>query len=316
GRPLGAVLTHGNLCTQALLFESICQGRHDDIGLAVIPLFHAFGAATNMLGPLSLGASVVMMETFSVDGIFRAIEKEKITYISAVPRLYLAMFMHQGAETRDVSSLRLCMTGGASIPTEFISMFREKFNVKLAEGYGLTEASPVVSFSRLEMTQKPGSVGTPAPGVDVKVVDDDGSELPAGQVGELIVRGPNVMKGYFNEPEATAEVLKGEWLYTGDLARLDDEGYIFLAGLKKRLIITSGFNVYPAEVESILLRHPAVKDAKVVGSPDFMRGEIVKAIVVKREGFSLDDTELIRYCRTYLAPFKTPREVEFVPSMP
>jgi len=312
GKPLGAVLTHRNLLTQSLLLRTIAHRTEEDIGLAVIPFFHSFGAVANMLTPLRIGAGVVLMERFTLDGIFGAIEKEGVTYIAAVPRLFLGMFFHEGADKYRVDSLKLCVTGGAAMPAEFIPVFEQKFNVKIMEGYGLTEASPVSSFSRLDMPQKPGSIGIPIPGVAAKVVDEEGRELPRGTIGEIILRGENIMKGYYNDEEETAQVIKEGWLYTSDLGRMDGDGYIFLTGRKKRMIITSGFNVYPRETEIVLGLHPAVQAARIVGKEDLLRGEIVKAVVVKKPGAEIEERELLKHCRTYLSSYKVPREIEFV----
>jgi long-chain acyl-CoA synthetase len=312
GDPLGAVLTHGNLSTQWTLLKDICEGTDKDRGLSVIPFFHSFGASANLLSVLHLGASSVLMDQFSIDKIFQTIEQEKVTYIAAVPRLFLGMLMQQGTEKYDLSSLRICITGGSAMPPKFIPAFEQKFNVKLMEGYGLTEASPVCSFSRLHMEQKPGSIGIPIPGAQAKVVDDSGNDLPAGTEGELVIKGANVMKGYYKNESATAEVIKNGWLHTGDLARIDTDGYIFLTGRKKRMIITSGFNVYPREVERVLDMHPAVAESRVVAQADLMRGEIVKALIVRKDTVEVDDKEILRHCRKYLSSHKIPREVEFV----
>jgi long-chain acyl-CoA synthetase len=311
GRPLGAVLTHKNLLTQSLLLRTICHMDAGNCGLAVIPFFHSFGAVANMLSPLRIGASVVLMERFTLEGIFAAIEKEQVTYIAAVPRLFLGMLFHEGAEKYRIDSLKVCVTGGAAMPSDFIPVFEQKFGVKIMEGYGLTEASPVSSFSRLDMPQKPGSIGIPIPGVAAKIVDETGREVPRGTIGELILRGENIMKGYYGDPERTAQVIKDGWLYTSDLGRMDEDGYIFLTGRKKRMIITSGFNVYPREIEIVLCLHPAVQAARIVGKDDLLRGEIVKAIIVKKPGAEIEERELLKHCRTYLSSYKVPREIEF-----
>ena len=311
GKPLGAVLTHHNLLTQSVLLRTICHRDTGDIGLAVIPFFHSFGAVANMLAPLRIGAGVVLMERFTLDGIFEAIEKEKVSYIAAVPRLFLGMLFHEGAEKYRVDSLKICITGGAAMPSEFIPVFEQKFDVKILEGYGLTEASPVSSFSRLHMPQKPGSIGIPIPGVEAKIVDEEGRELPRETVGELILKGDNIMKGYYKDEEKTAQVIQEGWLYTSDLGRMDSDGYIFLTGRKKRMIITSGFNVYPREIEIVLELHPAVQEARIVGKEDLLRGEIVKAIIVKKRGVEIEERELLKHCRTYLSSYKVPREIEF-----
>ena len=314
GKPLGAVLTHRNLLTQSVLLRTVCHRTEEDkdIGLAVIPFFHSFGAAVNMLLPLRIGAGIVLMERFTLDGIFGAIEKERVTYIAAVPRLFLGMLFHAGAEKYRTDSLKFCITGGAAMPPEFIPVFEQRFGAKVMEGYGLTEASPVSSFSRLDMPQKPGSIGIPIPGVVAKIVDEEGRELPRGSVGELVLQGENIMKGYYKDEEATAQVIKEGWLYTSDLGRMDEDGYIFLTGRKKRMIITSGFNVYPREIEIVLGLHPAVQTARIVGKEDLLRGEIVKAIVVKNTGAEIEERELLKHCRTYLSSYKVPREIEFV----
>jgi len=311
GEPLGAVLTHRNLSTQAPLLEDVCHGTVADRGLCLIPLFHSFGATANMLMILKMGASVVMIDQFNLENIFKAIE-EKVTYIAAVPRVFLGMLLFEGADNYDTGSLRFCITGGSAIPPEYIPMFEKKFGVTLAQGYGLTEASPVCSVNRIDGVQKSGSIGQPIPGVEAKVFDETGSPLPAGDTGELFIRGLNVMKGYYKNEKATAEVIKNGWLHTGDLARIDEEGYIFLEGRLKRMIITSGFNVYPTEVENVLRMYPGVSDAVVSGREDLIRGEIVMALITKSRGAAFTEKDLMKHCRKYLSSYKSPREVEFV----
>jgi long-chain acyl-CoA synthetase len=280
--------------------------------LCLIPLFHSFGAVVNMLNPLLIGACVVMLDAFSMESIFKTIESEKITYAAAVPRVFLGMLLQEGVGGFDVSSLKFCVTGGSAMPPGYMPQFEKKFKVRLREGYGLTEASPVCSVTQLEMVQKPGSIGIPIPGVEARIVDDGERDLARGEIGELIVRGPNVMKGYYKDDAATALVLRNGWLHTGDLALIDADGHIFLKGRKKRMIITSGFNVYPREVEIVLNMHPIVQDSKVIGKSDLMRGEIVKALVVKKQGATADDKAILKHCRTYLSSYKIPREIEFV----
>jgi long-chain acyl-CoA synthetase len=315
GRPLGAVLTNGNLLSQSDLLWSVCHATEKDRGLAVIPLFHAFGAVANMLAAIRIGASIALLDRITMDAILSTIEKEKVTYIAAVPRLFLGMIMHNDAEKYDVSSIDFCITGGSTMPPEFIPVFEQKFNVILREGYGLTEASPVCSVGRRDMAHKPGSIGTVIPGVEAKAVNSQGNEVPHGEIGELVIRGVNVMKGYYKNEEATAQVIKNGWLYTSDLAKIDEDGYIFLTGRKKRMIITSGFNVYPREVEMVLGLHPAVQASMVVGNPDLMRGEIVKALIVRNPDISVNEKELTRHCRNYLSSYKVPRAIEFVESV-
>ena len=282
------------------------------MGLSLIPLFHSFGATVNMINVIRAGCSVVMMDRFTMDGIFGAIQKNKITYICAVPRLYLGMMFHEGAAKFDVSSLEVCVTGGAPMPAEFIPKFEKQFGAKIVEGYGLTEASPCCSFNMLDRPQKPESIGMAITGTKIKIVDENGREVPKGEIGELIVKGDNVMKGYYKNDAATAAVIKDGWLYTGDLGKMDSDDYIFLTGLKKRMIITSGFNVYPKEIEDILNLHPAVKSARVMAKKDLMRGEIVKAEIMLITGSVIDEKEILRHCRIYLSSYKIPRELEFV----
>ncbi len=312
GKPLGAVLTHRNMCAQLGMIQPIFRRQPEDVGLCLIPLFHSFGATVNMLNVIQAGCSTVMMDRLTMDSLFAAIEKEKITYICAVPRLYIGMIFHEKASKYNIGSLKLCVTGGSAMPADFIPVFEQKFSVRILEGYGLTEAAPACSFNRLERVAKPGSIGQALTGIDIQIVDDSGRELPRRQIGEVIVHGENIMKGYYKDEAATAAVIRNGWLHTGDLGYMDEDGYIFLTGRKKRMIITSGFNVYPKEVETVLNLHPAVKESRVIGKEDLMRGELVKAQVVLKPGISPDDKEIIRHCKVYLSPYKVPREVEFV----
>jgi long-chain acyl-CoA synthetase len=312
GRPLGAVLTHRNLCEELNMIQPIFRRETDDVGLCLIPLFHSFGATVNMLNVIQAGCSTVMMDRLTMEGLFGAIEREKITYIAAVPRLYMGMIFYEKESKYDFSSLKVCVTGGSAMPPDFIPVFEQKFNVRILEGYGLTEASPACSFNRIECVAKPGSIGTPLTGIEIKIVDAAGREVPRNEIGELIVKGGNVMKGYYKNDAATAAVIKNGWLHTGDLGRMDEQDYIVLTGLKKRMIITSGFNVYPREVETVLNMHPAVQASRVSGKEDLMRGEIVKAHIVLKQGQYADEKEIIRYCKTYLSNYKVPREVELV----
>ncbi|MDP2854576.1 MAG: AMP-binding protein [Smithellaceae bacterium] len=312
GKPLGAVLTYNNLATQADLLRTICNGTKDDRSLAVIPLFHSFGAAVNMLCPLCLGGAIVLMDRFTVESIFATIQKEQVTYLTAVPRLFMGMLFHDKLKEYNLSSMRFGITGGSPMSPELFAEFEKHLGIQVLEGYGLTETSPCCIFTMPDKVQKPGSIGTVLPGVAAKVEDDAGGEVAAGVVGELVVRGDVVMQGYYKDEAATAEVIRNGWLHTGDLAYMDEEGYVFLVGLKKRMIITSGFNVYPKEVELILAMHPAVVASKVVGEKDLMRGEIVKALIVKKPGDETDEKEIMQHCRDYLSAYKVPREVVFV----
>jgi len=315
GKPLGAVLTHRNLVTQSALLGDLCQVNDTDMGLSVIPLFHTFGAVANMLGAIRVGAGLILMDQFNLDEIFQIICREKITFIAGVPRLFLGMLLHEEADRYDIRSLKFCITGGAAMPPQYIPEFHTKFHATLVEGYGLTESSPVCTLMRPYGPQKPGSIGTAIPGVEILIVNEQDEECPHGEVGELILRGDNVMKGYYKNEAATREVMIDGWLHTGDLAYRDEEGFFFLTGRKKRMIITSGFNVYPREVELVLEDHPAVRATRVVSKPNLLRGEIVKAFIVRDPATQADSKQILRHCRTYLSSYKVPREVEFVESL-
>jgi long-chain acyl-CoA synthetase len=313
GKPLGAVLTHRNLTTtQATLVKDLYGGTEEYVALAAIPLFHSFGTAVNLLGPIYAGAATVLMDRFTLDGIFQTIEREKVQFIAAVPRLYLGMIFLEGAEKYDTSSLDFCITGGSKMPPEFMPIFEEKIGCILREGYGLTEASPVCSVIRPKKTPKLGSIGEAIPGVEMKIFDENEQEVPYGTIGEVVVRGENIMKGYYRNPEASAKVIRNGWLHTSDLGYMDEDHYIFLTGRTKRMIITSGFNVYPQEIENVLMMHPGVKSCRVVAKPDLIRGELVKAVLVKNPGAQLDERDIMKHCRTYLSSYKHPREVQFV----
>ncbi len=315
GKPLGAVLSYNNLATQADLLRTICNGTPDDRCLAVIPLFHSFGAAVNMLSPICLGAAVVLTDRLTMDGIFATIQNERVTYIAAVPRLFMGMLFHDKIKEYNLRSLRFGITGGSAMPPELFPEIENHLGIQVLEGYGLTETSPCCIFTMPDKVQKRGSIGTVLPGVAAKVIDDAGCEVAAGVSGELVIRGDVVMQGYYKDEAATAEVIRNGWLHTGDLAYMDEDRYVFLVGLKKRMIITSGFNVYPKEVELILQMHPAVVEAKVVGQKDPLRGEIVKALIIKKPGDKIDEKEIMRHCRTYLSSYKVPREVAFVATL-
>jgi long-chain acyl-CoA synthetase len=316
GRPLGAVLTQRNLVSQSALLGNLCHVNNADLGLSVIPLFHSFGAVANMLGTIRVGAGLVLMDHFSVDEIFQVVCRRNVSFIAAVPRLFLGMLFHEEADRYDIRSLKFCITGGATMPPQYVPEFNGKFHTILVDGYGLTESSPVCTLSRPDGPQKPGSIGTAIPGVEIRIVNEEGAECPHGEVGELVLRGENVMKGYYRDEAATREVMKDGWLHSGDLAYRDEEGFFFLTGRKKRMIITSGFNVYPREVEMVLENHPAVRVARVISKPNLLRGEIVKAFIVRDSAFPVENRQILRHCRTYLSSYKVPREIEFVDSIP
>jgi len=307
-------LTHGNLLSQSILLRDLFDADESARNLAVIPFYHTFGCAANLLVLVRIGGSTVLLERFTMDGIFQALERERVTYFCGVPRLFLGMLLQEGTERFDLSALQFCITGGAAMPPEYIPVFEQRFGIPLLEGYGLTEASPICSVTPLKGKHKPGSIGPVIPGAEVRVVDEQDEPQPPGRVGELIFRGENVMQGYHRAPEATAQVLKNGWLYTGDLGYVDRDGYIFITGRKKRMIITSGYNVYPQEVEQALLLHPAVEAVAVTGKLDFLRGEVVSARVLLKPGEQVEERDLLQHSRIYLSSYKVPREIKLVSS--
>jgi long-chain acyl-CoA synthetase len=247
-----------------------------------------------------------------------AIEKHRVTLFPGVPTLYVAFNNFPGIEKRDLKSVRACISGSAPLPLEVAERFEKLTGAKLVEGYGLTEASPVTHCNPLYGERRLGSVGLPLPGVDAKVVDEEGKEVPLGEVGELIVKGPNVMKGYWNRPDGTQKALKDGWLFTGDLARMDQDGYFYIVDRKKDMIIAGGYNIYPREVEEVLYGHEAVQEAAVVGVPDPYRGETVAAFIVLKEAYrgKVTEKDIEAFCRANLAAYKVPRIIQFRDSLP
>jgi long-chain acyl-CoA synthetase len=314
GSPKGVLLTHKNLYTNA---ENSAKHNETERGttLGVLPLAHVYGLTVSNITML-LGGSIVIFPSFNLANVFAAIEKHQVRSFSAVPAMIHAMLSYPDADKYDTSSLESVSSGSAPLSVALLNAFQSKFNAYIYEGYGLSEAAPIVTAHRKGIQIKPGSVGIPIPGVEIKIVDDVGKELPVGEVGELIVRGDNVTQGYFNNPEETAKILKNGWLHTGDMARVDEEGYLYIVDRKKDLIIRGGFNLYPRDVEEILSRHEAVSEASVIGIPDERMGEEMVACVVKKEGIEASAEELIRYCQEHLAKNKTPRQILFMEALP
>lgn len=319
GRPKGVVLTHHNLCANARAAADLAEGYdfkvEKRVGLGILPLSHAFGF-TMMNTALCLGELDVLLPYFDPVLVFQAIERYKVTHFTAVPAMFHALLNHPDADKYDLSSLSLCISGSAALPVPLLEAFQKKFECVVFEGYGLSEAAPVVTAPRFDRPLKPGSVGLPLPGVEVRVVDENGQPLPPGEVGELAVRGPNVTPGYHNLPEETAKVLRDGWLLTGDMARIDEEGYVYIVDRKKDVIIRGGFNIYPRDLEELLAKHPAVAEVAVVGAPSERMGEEVVAFVVKRPKAEVTEEELIAFCQEHLAKYKTPRVIQFVGFLP
>ena len=318
GKPKGAELTHHNLARNCgVTQQTLGAFGPGDVLLGALPLFHSFGQTCTMNSAVASGACVTMLPRFDPEKALEIIGRDKVTVFQGVPTMYNAMLHSGGADDADASTLRLCMSGGAAIPVELIRGFEEKFKCAILEGYGLSETSPVASFNHPDRERKPGSIGTPIEGVEMQVWDDDGNEVAQGDVGEIVIRGHNVMKGYLNRPEATAEAINDEgWFRTGDMAKMDEDGYFFIVDRKKDLIIRGGYNVYPREVEEVLYEHPAIQEAAVVGVPDDSLGEEVGAAVVLKKGESLDASEVKAYVKEQVAAYKYPRKVWFVDELP
>jgi long-chain acyl-CoA synthetase len=318
GKPKGAELTHANLRRNCTVTQTtLGEFSHEDVLLGALPLFHTFGQTCTMNSAVAIGACVTMLPRFDPDKALRIVERDRVTVFQGVPTMYNAMLHADAADSVDASCLRLCMSGGAAIPVELIRGFEEKFGCAILEGYGLSETSPVASFNHPDRVRKPGSIGTPIKGVEMQVWGDDGNELPQGEIGEIVIRGHNVMKGYWERPEATEEAIDDDgWFRTGDMAQVDEDGYFFIVDRKKDLIIRGGYNVYPREVEEVLYEHPAIQEAAVVGVPDESLGEEVGAAVVLKKGESLDAEELKAYVREQVAAYKYPRKVWFEEELP
>jgi long-chain acyl-CoA synthetase len=317
GRPRGAELTHLNMFYNAALCADQLFGLTcDDVGLAALPLFHSFGQTCVMNALIYVGATISMLPRFEPDKALEAIQRDRVSYFAGVPTMYFYLLHYPDASRYDANSLRLCVSGGAAIPVSVMKSFEQRYNVVVLEGFGLSETSPVASFNVRERARKPGSIGLPIWGTEMKVVDESDIAVPMGMDGEIVIRGHNVMKGYYKRPEATAEAMRNGWFHTGDIARVDEEGYFFIVDRKKDLIIRGGFNVYPREVEEVLYGHPAVAEAAVIGVPDEALGEEVKAVVVLKPGREATAEEIISYCRERIASFKYPRYVEFREGLP
>ncbi|SCF21488.1 long-chain-fatty-acid--CoA ligase [Micromonospora mirobrigensis] len=318
GRPKGAELTHFNLYMNCTVGGELFGFRDDDIGLAVLPLFHVFGLSSVLNVAVRYGGTIVLVPRFEVEPVVAAIERHRCTIFSGVPTMYFAL-VQADLTGRDLGSLRVGVSGGAAIPGEVIRAFEEKVpGVVILEGYGLSETASTTTFNISAEQRKVLSVGKPIWGVQTRVVDEADRPLPAGpdQVGEIVVRGHNVMKGYYRNPEATAEALRGGWFHTGDLGYADDDGYLFIVDRKKDMIIRGGFNVYPREVEEVLYAHPAVVEAAVIGRPDAKLGEEVVAVLSLTPDAQVTGEELVAWCRERLAAYKYPRQVRVVAELP
>ncbi len=317
GRPKGAELTHRNIHLNATRScTSIQEITPDDIVMGCLPLFHVFGLVVGLNAATIAGASLALIPRFDPAAAIEVIEKERVTIMQGVPTMYAAILNHPQSDGMDTSALRVCASGGSAMPLEVMKSFEDKFGCMILEGYGLSETSPVASFNMPDRERKPGTIGVAIPGCEMKCVDLDGNEVPVGEVGEIAIRGDNVMKGYWNKPEATAEAIPDGWFRTGDLATMDDEGYFTIVDRKKDMILRGGMNVYPREVEEVIYTHPDVVEVAVVGLPDELMGEQVGAAVALREGATVTPEDIIEYTKERIAAYKYPRKVWVVPELP
>jgi len=315
----GVMLTHSNLVANAI------QGSHwlykaekgKEKFLGVLPFFHVFGMTVVMNFSIYIAATMILVPRFNPDELLEVIQKERPTFFPGAPTMYIALLNHPKIKEYDLSSIQVCISGSAPLPLEVQEKFEALTGARLVEGYGLTETSPVTHANPLWDKRKSGSIGIPWPDIDAKIVDPTtGEDIKEGEIGELAIKGPVVMKGYWNRPEETNKVLQNDWLLTGDMATVDDEGYFYIVDRKKDMIIAGGYNIYPREVEEVLYEHPAVQEAVVVGIPDPYRGETVKAYIVLKEGTQATEKDFDEYCRANLAAYKVPKAYEFRTELP
>jgi len=317
----GAMLTHRNLSfnTQqtASWFPSLEPGR--ETWLACLPYFHIFGMTVSLNWPVILGGTIVLMPNpRDIPKMIKLIAKHRVSIYPSLPALFNAIVHHPAAKSADLSSVKGCFSGSAPLPVAILEDFERITGGRIAEGFGLTETSPVTHVNPVKGQRKPGSIGIPVPDTDARIVDITSGtrELPPGEEGELILSGPQVMKGYWNRPEETARSLREGWIFTGDLARMDEDGYFWIVGRKKEMILASGYNIYPDEVDRVLMSHPKIIESATIGIPDPRRGETVKSFVVLKPGEEATDDEIIEFCRKELAAYKVPKIIEYRSELP
>lgn len=316
GTPKGAELTHSNLKRNVEVASGLWDYSSDDVILGALPLFHSFGQTCSLNCAINAGATLTLLPRFEPAKALEILERDKVTVFLGVPTMYSAMLNCDSRDKYDTSCLRMCGSGGAAMPVEVMRGFEKAFDCKVLEGYGLSETSPVASFNHPDKERKPGSIGTPIEGVEMKVVDEDGKEVDQGEVGEIVIKGHNVMKGYWNKPDATEEAIKDGWFHTGDMAQVDEDGYFFIVDRKKDMIIRGGYNVYPREIEEVLYEHEAVAEAAVIGIPHDELGEEVGAAVALKEGKDVSEDELRAHVKDQVAGYKYPRRIWFVDELP
>ena len=319
GRPKGAELTHSNLLLNAILASDLGGSNANDVALIVLPLFHIFAMTCLMNASIYKAGSSILCARFDAETVFSLMEKHKVTIFSGVPTMYWGLLNYNDLKFEYESiakTLRVCTSGGASLPVKVLEDFEKRFHVPILEGYGMSEGSPVVTFNHLNIGRKPGSIGTPVWGVEVKLVDTEGVEVPIGEKGELLYRGHNVMKSYYKKPIETAETIQNGWLHSGDIAIKDADGFYYIVDRTKDMIIRGGLNVYPREIEEVMMKHEAVSLVAVIGIPDEEMGEEVKAFVVLKEGNAVSEEALIAWTKERIATYKYPRHIEFLAALP
>ncbi|MBU8905652.1 long-chain-fatty-acid--CoA ligase [Desertibacillus haloalkaliphilus] len=321
GRSKGAMLTHYNIVAntmQSAATSKIKTKVGEERVLTISPLFHVYGMTSGMNLTFYNGGNLILLPKFEIEQVLETIERLKPTGFPGVPTMYIALLNYAKERQVDLSCLSSCISGSAPLPLNVLHEFKEATGAPIAEGYGLSEASPVTHRNPVAGLQKPGSIGIPIPNTDAKIVDRETGkqDLAIGEVGELVIKGPQIMKGYWQLPEETNNTLRDGWLYTGDLAKMDEDGFFYIVGRKKEMIIASGFNVYPIEIEEVLYAHPQVLEAAVFGVPDPYRGETIQASIVLKEGESLSEEEITAYCRKRLAAYKVPKVIQFLPELP
>jgi long-chain acyl-CoA synthetase len=316
GTPKGAELTHGNLGRNIDASIGLFSATAGDVIFGGLPLFHSFGQTCGLNTAISCGATLTLLPRFDPATALEIIQRDGVTILEAVPTMYTALLQVPAGTSYDASSLRVCVSGGAALPVEILRGFESAFGCIILEGYGLSETSPVATFNQADVGRKPGSIGTPIEGVEIRLLDSEGAEVASGEVGEIAIRGHNVMKGYWNRPDATAEAIQDSWFRTGDLARRDKDGFYFIVDRKKDMIIRGGFNVYPREIEEVFYEHPAVAEVAVLGIPHPTLGEEVAAAVVLKAGSTASPAELRDHVKERVAAYKYPRHVWFTDALP
>ncbi|MCX5394841.1 long-chain fatty acid--CoA ligase [Streptomyces sp. NBC_00094] len=320
GRPKGARLTHGNLGSNTAAVARVLGLSAADTVFGGLPFFHVFGQTCGLNAAVLTGARITLLPRFDAAKALEILSRDGVTVMEGVPTMFLGLLAAADAAgatgLADGAGLRLCVTGGSAMPVEVLHRFEAVFGCAVVEGYGLSETSPVVTFGSLDGPRKPGSIGTPIEGVQVRLIDDEGKDVQDGAIGEIAVQGPNVMPGYWNRPEADAAAFTEGWFRTGDLARRDEDGFYFIVDRKKDMVIRGGYNVYPREIEEVLYEHPAVAEAAVVGVPHEVHGEEVAAVVTLRPGAEATADELREFVKARVAPYKYPRIVQLVPGLP